>query len=73
MTGEINLLGCDEDGSNEVSMGGKGAENASPEIVSKEGKRVSKLTSPSGIEDEGSTFLFGPGAGDVVLGRPKKV
>lgn len=38
-----------------------------------DGKRVSKLTSPFGIEDAGSGILLITGAGDVVLRVPNVV
>jgi hypothetical protein len=53
---------------------GRGGEKASPDdSASMEGKRVSKLSSPSGMEDEGSSVLLAVGAGEIPFDASKEV
>ena len=66
---------CCVDGCRDVkALEARGTEDASTdESDSIDGKRVSKLTSPSGIDEEVSGVLRMVDAGDVVFGALKDV
>jgi hypothetical protein len=67
VTGDIRVGGCVDGAVGTEGAVGRGGLNASPESVSMEGNRASKLSSPWGMEEGAGDCCFG----DVVFGAPK--